>query len=137
MRIHLLDGVQVDHCDRHCGTFFDPGEMRDAIHPILDESIWNNDETVLSRSLSKLRSPVDDVWMESIVIDSKPPLTLDRCTKTGGFWLDDGECLKLYDFVLERGQKKDHTLGEARETRGIWSYLFQLFSQLPLSLIHI
>ena len=132
MRMHLLDGVQVDHCDRHCGTFFDPGELKDAVHPVLDERIWNNDETVVSRRLSKLRSPVDEAWMESIVLDSKPPLTLDRCTNTGGIWLDDGECLKLYDFVLERGQNKDHTLSEERETRGIWSYLFQLFSQLPL-----
>ena len=136
MRMHLLDGVQVDHCDRHCGTFFDPGELKDAVHPVLDERIWNNDETVVSRRLSKLRSPVDEAWMESIVLDSKPPLTLDRCTNTGGIWLDDGECLKLYDFVLERGQNKDHTLSEERETRGIWSYLFQLFSQLPLEVWH-
>ena len=52
------------------------------------------------------------------------------------FWLDDGECRKLYDFVLERGQNKDHTLGEARRDPGVWSYLFQLFSQLPLEVWH-
>ena len=99
-------------------NLFDPGELKDAVHPVLDERIWNNDETVVSRRLSKLlRSPVDEAWMESIVLDSKPPLTLDRCTNTGGIWLDDGECLKLYDFVLERGQNKDHTLSEERETR--------------------
>ncbi len=136
MRMHILDGVQVDHCERHCGTFFDPGELEAAVHPILDESVWNNDETVVRRGLSKLRSPVDQVWMESITVDSEPPLTLDRCTKTGGFWLDDGECLKLYDFVLARGQEKDHTLSEKREARGIWSYLFQLFTQVPLEVWH-
>ena len=70
--------------------------------------------------------------MESLVLDANPKLYIDRCTTTGGLWLDDGECTKLYDFVLTRGQDRDHTLSDQREERGGWSYLFQLFSQLPL-----
>jgi len=136
MRMPIVDNVHIDHCDRHCGTFFVPGELAATVHPILDEGFWNNDQTVVSRRLSKLRSPVDELWMESIVLDAKTKLTIDRCTKTGGFWLDDGECEKLYKFVLARGQDKNHTLGEQRETRGIWSYVFQVASQLPLEVWH-
>ena len=135
--MHILEsGLHVDHCDRHCGTFLDAGELGPAVHPILNESVWDNDETVLQRRRSKLRSPVDDELMESIVLDAKPTLYIDRCTTTGGLWLDDGECTKLYDFVLTEGQQSDHTLSDARTTRGVWSYFFQLFSQLPITVWH-
>ena len=88
--MHILEsGLHVDHCDRHCGTFLDAGELGPAVHPILNESVWDNDETVLHRKRSKLRSPVDHELMESIVLDTKPTLFIDRCTTTGGLWLDE------------------------------------------------
>ena len=132
----VLEGIQIDHCVRHCGTFLDRGELKDAVHPILDPSLWDNDEMVSSRTESTLLSPVDQSPMETLRFDSKPPLEIDRCKSTGGIWLDEGECEKLYRLVLEKGQDKEHPLGAGREQRGALSYLFQLFSSLPLEVWH-
>ena len=129
---HGLETVTVDHCSRGCGTFLDRGELGSAVHPILEESLWVNETLISKRQESKLLSPVDQRPMVSIHLDAKPELVIDRCESTGGLWLDDGECAKLYDFVLKQGQAKDHALGEGREQRGVMSYLFQLVSSMPL-----
>ena len=133
---HTLDAVAVDHCSRGCGTFLDRGETGRAVHPILEESVWVNEALKAKTQESKLLSPVDQRPMVSLHLDAKPELVIERCVSTGGLWLDDGECSKLYDFVLEQGQAKDHDLGEAREHRGVMSYLFQLFSSMPLEVWH-
>lgn len=132
LELHTLDSITVDHCSRGCGTFLDRGEIGGAVHPILDESVWANEALISKREESKLLSPVDQETMVSIHLDAKPTLVIERCRSTGGLWLDDGECSKLYDFVLKQGQAKDHALGDAREQRGAMSYLFQLFSSMPL-----
>jgi membrane associated rhomboid family serine protease len=134
-----LEEVVVDHCPHNCGTFLDKGEIKNAVHPILDEKIWLNDQSAKSLGDSKLFSPAEKLSvMEKFSLASNPPLIVDRCKSTGGIWLDDGECVKLYKVVLQMGQKRDKksTLTKNARDETVGRYLFQLFSNLPLEVWH-
>ena len=44
LNVEILDGISIDHCHLGCGTFLDKDELKDVVHPILDEKNWTDEK---------------------------------------------------------------------------------------------
>jgi Zn-finger nucleic acid-binding protein len=86
----------LDRCPKGHGTFFDQGEMFEALGAAADPSLWDRRETSGPVREGKLGCPrcgakmlLQDISAGSIKVE------IDRCGSCGGIWLDHGEAEKL------------------------------------------
>lgn len=92
-----LDGVEIDHCPACGGTWLDSGELEqiaalsaapaDAGPGRLGEALRRAGDGGKSRR----RCPRCRRRLRLIRLGEAPPVTLDRCPRGHGLWLDRGE----------------------------------------------
>ena len=134
-QLHTLrvgDAVDVDRC-HHCrGSFLDPGEETALLGPLADPKIWRDSKLTTHLGTSSLQSPVTNRLMTRYRLAFESSVVIDRCEDTGGLWLDAGEGDKLRSLLQKAAQAKDSPLESQRPDLHAGTYLFQLFSGIPL-----
>ncbi|MBI2567814.1 MAG: rhomboid family intramembrane serine protease [Candidatus Schekmanbacteria bacterium] len=127
-------GVELDHCPHCGGTWLDAGEAARAIGVSAEPAIWLSSRLDGLEQLSGLACPRDRTELiEHLVSFAGRGVEVDVCPACAGLWLDAGECLTLRDLVHEGGQHPE--MGLAPKPTAM-SYLFQLFTALPLEVWH-
>lgn len=86
----------LDRCPKGHGTFFDQGEMFEALGAAADPSLWDRSETAGAVRPGKIGCPRCSAQMllQDIGV-SQARVEIDRCGHCGGIWLDHGEAEKL------------------------------------------
>ena len=130
--VHNLEGVEIDHC-HHCdGSFLDPGEESALFGPLLSSDVWQDSDMCTSQGVSRLLSPVSGKPMHAYRVFFRKPVEIDRCEQSGGLWLDGGEADRLRELVETASQADSSPLKAQRPKLGIFNYLLQLGTGLPL-----
>jgi membrane associated rhomboid family serine protease len=115
-------GVEIDHCRRCGGTFFDAGEAPGAFGEGARFDAWHDLWSAHDAKPSVLKCPKDATPMHAHgVPTSGAGVMIDVCPHCHGMWLDRDEGKQLHPLV-ER----------ALHGHGAGGYLFQFFTQLPL-----
>jgi membrane associated rhomboid family serine protease/Zn-finger nucleic acid-binding protein len=136
---HLIDGVEVDHCARCGGTFFDPGEAPHVFGEGARPESWKELWAASRVTPSGLRCPRDARMLQAHVVDmtgrmsnewslTPSKVIIDHCEHCNGMWLDPGEGKLLHRLVKTAREQQEL----ASSGRGAVGYLFQFFTQLPL-----
>jgi membrane associated rhomboid family serine protease/Zn-finger nucleic acid-binding protein len=115
-------GVEVDHCRRCQGTFFDageaPGNLGEGARFDTWRELWSGHES----SPSTLLCPKDATPMCAHAVPmADASVSVDVCPHCHGMWLDRDEGRQLH--ALVEGGLRGH---------GVGGYLFQFLTQLPL-----
>ena len=127
----LTESVEVDHCSRCGGTFFDTGEAPRVFGEGARVETWRELWLAEEASPSLLRCPKDETRMlahDVSLLDQS--VLVDVCPHCFGMWLDREEGLQLRA-LGERARKAEQ---DALRGHGTGGYLFQFFTQLPLEL---
>lgn len=125
-------GVEVDHCTRCSGTFFDVGEAPQLLGEETRPSTWRPLWIAQKSSPSKLHCPKDGVRMGAHAVAFEGQgVVVDVCEGCQGIWLDRHEGEALRNIVGRALHHQDQALAGQRH-HGVGGYLFQLFTQLPL-----
>lgn len=125
----LTESVQVDHCSRCGGTFFDAGEAPCVFGEGARFETWRELWSADDASPSMLRCPKDDTRLSAHAVSMLDESVLvDVCPHCLGMWLDRDEGKQLRA-MGERARKAEQ---EALRGHGIGGYVFQFFTQLPL-----
>ncbi len=128
-----LNSSHRGHRGQCCsGTFFDPGKEASLFGPLLSSDIWQDSTICTSKRISKLLSPVSGRPMRADRVFFRKPVEIDRCEQSGELWLDKGEADRLRELVETASQADASPLKEQRPKRGLFSYLVQLGTGLPL-----
>jgi membrane associated rhomboid family serine protease/Zn-finger nucleic acid-binding protein len=118
----VTQGVEVDHCRRCGGTFFDAGEAPGAFGEGARFAAWHELWSAHEAQPSTLRCPKEGTLLQvHSVPTSGAGVLVDVCPQCHGMWLDESEGKQLHPLV-ER----------ALQGHGAGGYLFQFFTQLPL-----
>jgi len=122
--------IELDHCDRCGGTFFDAGEARMTMGDATEPSTWVEKNFARSLGESKLRCPAAHGPMEAydLGIDHLQ-VEVDVCPKCKGLWLDRSE-VKQFITLLEK-ERTDEARAQM-SAGGVKTYLFQLFTGFPI-----
>ena len=92
--------IVVDVCPDCRGAWFDKGEL-----DRFDESIWVDAERIpfdeVPSDHKRARCPKCGVDLEALSPTDARGVTVDRCPKCEGFWLDAGELEKIQDVTAE------------------------------------
>jgi membrane associated rhomboid family serine protease/Zn-finger nucleic acid-binding protein len=125
----LTQGVEVDHCVRCEGTFFDAGEAPRVFGEGTRFESWRELWLAHESRPSLLRCPKDATrLLEHGVCMSNQSVLVEVCPHCQGMWLDRDEGKQLHALVegARRAEQKG-VLGH-----GVGGYLFQFFTQMPL-----
>jgi membrane associated rhomboid family serine protease/Zn-finger nucleic acid-binding protein len=118
----VTQGVEVDHCRRCHGTFFDAGEAPGAHGQGARFDTWRELWLSHEASASTLQCPKDATPMLAHTVPmSDASILVDVCPRCHGMWLDRDEGKQLHAAV--EGGVRGH---------GVGGYLFQFLTQLPL-----
>jgi len=118
----LTHGVEIDHCRRCQGTFFDAGEAPGVLGEGARFDSWRELWLAHAGKPSMLHCPKDATRMlEHTVPMADGSVLVDVCPHCHGMWLDCDEGKRLHPLV--EGGMRGH---------GIGGYLFQFLTQLPL-----
>jgi len=127
------DGVPLDHCQRCGGTFLDAGEGARLFGAAVSPEVWERSSVTHRLGYSERRCPADGSRLAGYAVEfEEQKVEVDVCEQCAGMWLDAEEGMKLRDIVMEAGQEAGADLVAAADRPGIRSYLFQLFSGLPV-----
>ncbi|MCA9549209.1 MAG: rhomboid family intramembrane serine protease [Myxococcales bacterium] len=129
--------VEVDHCRRCGGAFFDPGEARTLFGPEVDPATWRALWATTPTGTSRLRCPRDEARLEAhhVRLPGKragpTEVEVDTCPTCQGLWLDAQEGSTLRHVVKEAAAHAEaRASGEVKP--GVPAYLFQVFTSLPI-----
>jgi membrane associated rhomboid family serine protease len=123
------ESVEVDHCPRCQGTFFDAGEAPRVFGEGACFETWRELWSADEASPSLLRCPKDGTCMLAHTVSMlNASVLVDVCPHCLGMWLDRDEGKQLRA-MGERARKAEQ---EALRGHGIGGYVFQFFTQLPL-----
>jgi membrane associated rhomboid family serine protease/Zn-finger nucleic acid-binding protein len=115
-------GVEIEHCRRCQGTFFDAGEAPGQLGEGARFDSWRELWAAHEAEPSELRCPKDaSPMLAHSVAMGEASVSIDVCPRCRGMWLDRDEGRQLQPLV--EGGLRGH---------GIGGYLFQFFTQLPL-----
>ena len=99
MVAYEFEGVEIDRCLKCGGTWLDGGELEQicrmaevATGPLTDAI-----EQAAGTKNRDRRCPRCAKAMETISVDPKRPVQLERCPFGDGLWLDRGEMRRLID----------------------------------------
>jgi membrane associated rhomboid family serine protease/Zn-finger nucleic acid-binding protein len=135
----VIEGVEVDHCTRCGGTFFDPGEaprvFGEGAHPEQWRELWVTSQAVPTN----LRCPKDAGGLQAHTVDMSgnmpnewslgpSKVVVDVCRHCHGMWLDQGEGKLLHTLVKAAQAHRE----KASAGFGAAGYLFQLVTHVPL-----
>lgn len=115
-RTHMAEveeqGAYLDRCPKGHGTFFDQGEMFEALGMAADPSLWDRPETASPVRPGKIHCPRCHAEMlQQDITSGNTKVEIDRCGPCGGIWLDTGEAEKL---MVIGGTQVDKAFAERR-----------------------
>lgn len=129
--LEMLKGrVELDHCYRCSGNFFETADMAEVFGKRTEPDNWVESHAATDQGLSKLKCPKNHGPLHAYrVAFGDKEVEVDACSKCKGLWLDgqEGEQLRsiLTDVYKDR-QKAEDSAG------GVVTYLFQLFTGFPI-----
>ena len=127
------DDATLDHCPRCGGTFLDPGEETEMFGVVVSPGVWEQSSVTHNLGPSRLKCPEDQAHFTKYAVGfENESVEVDLCEQCSGMWLDAKEGMKLRDIVMEAGQSTETDFVSRSELPGIPSYLFQLFSGMPM-----
>ncbi|HEX2677363.1 MAG TPA: zf-TFIIB domain-containing protein [Polyangiales bacterium] len=86
----------LDRCPKGHGTFFDQGEMFEALGTAADPSFWDRPGNASPVRPGKLSCPrCHAAMLQQDIASAKLRVEIDRCGSCKGIWLDHGEAEKL------------------------------------------
>ncbi len=105
--------IEVDHCPKCQGTWFDAGEI-ELLHKAKQASretevdVFNLPEAKTDEQRRKC--PMCGRKMKKVLLGEEPKVLIDICPRNHGLWFDNGEVEQLVSqFTLEsRGQADRH-----------------------------
>lgn len=125
-----VKGQEVDHCIRCGGTFLEKGKENSVLGKTASPDIWKGTEICEKKASQKLVCPIDYHTLNTYRVEfENEKVEVDTCPECEGLWIDPKEGKKLLDIVLHAGQSGSSTLNQKP---GVKSYLFQLFSGMPV-----
>lgn len=135
---HPHKPLEIDQCRRCGGVFLEPNEAIEHLGPDADPARWMKDPSVTDLGPDELICPHDKTKMHAYVLASDTEgVQLDHCPTCSGVWFDDKEGQKLFRIMRDNRAKHSEKEKEKEEdSPGLWSYLFQLFTQLPVEGYH-
>lgn len=135
-------GIQLDHCPACRGTFLEAGEATEIFGPYVSPETWKRAKDTEQIRSGRHHCPADghpfDTYRIGMTIerrllnDQRESVDIDLCPECAGMWLEPKEGKRLREIVMSAGQETDTELSEFASNPGIGTYLFQLFSGLPI-----
>lgn len=115
--------VEVDHCARCGGNFFEKGEAEEAFPELAH---WESLPTARRAGTSRLACPHDGSrFFVYRVRSAGDEVEVDVCPSCEGIWLDRDEGRRLRTIVATARHA-------SARSPGVASYFFQLFTGLPI-----
>ena len=122
--------VELDHCNRCKGNFFDPGEVGATFGVFTDPEKWVETHVATSLGRSKLRCPAGHEHLQAFRVSfEKKEVEVDVCLECKGLWLDATEGKQLQEILVAEQDAKQVAEVSAG---GAKTYLFQLFTGFPI-----
>ena len=122
--------VELDHCNRCKGNFFDLGEVGAAFGVFTDPEKWVDTHVATSLGRSKLRCPAGHERFQAFRVSfEKKEVEVDVCPHCKGLWLDATEGKQLREILVAEQEAKQAAEVSAG---GAKTYLFQLFTGFPI-----
>ncbi|MFC1683711.1 zf-TFIIB domain-containing protein [Candidatus Zixiibacteriota bacterium] len=114
-----LDEVEIDHCTSCRGVWLDAGELELLLgNPAARDTFLHSLKSDHSTAEKHRRCPICAAKMEKIAVGAQKELSIDRCKRGDGIWLDGGE--------LERILRMDELgLDQDREVIKLLKDIFQ------------
>ncbi len=122
--------VELDHCHRCKGNFFEPGEVGATFGLFTDPENWVESHVATHLGRSKLHCPSGHEHFQAYRVSfEKKEVEVDVCPDCKGIWLDATEGEQLREIlVAEQGAKQAAEVSAG----GAKTYLFQLFTGFPI-----
>jgi membrane associated rhomboid family serine protease/Zn-finger nucleic acid-binding protein len=122
--------VELDHCNRCKGNFFDPGEIGATFGGFTDPEKWVETHVATSLGRSKLGCPAGHEHLQAFRVSfEKKEVEVDVCPDCKGLWLDATEGKQLQEILVAEQDAKQAAEVSAG---GAKTYLFQLFTGFPI-----
>jgi membrane associated rhomboid family serine protease len=122
--------VELDHCHRCKGNFFDPGEVSATFGVFTDPGEWVESHVATPLGSSKLRCPAGHEHLLAYRVSfEKKAVEVDVCPNCKGLWLDASEGEQLKEILASEQDAKQVAEVSAG---GAKTYLFQLFTGFPI-----
>jgi len=104
-----LADVEIDHCTDCGGIWLDAGELELLLgNPEHAEQLLDSFKIDTDSAEKRRKCPICLKKMQKIIVgQSKPILTLDKCTRGDGLWFDKGE---LQDILSRAQLDKDNKI---------------------------
>lgn len=135
-------GIELDHCATCRGTFLESGEATEIFGPYVSPETWKRAQDTERVGSGRHRCPADgqpfDTYRVQLTIerrlfrDERESVEIDLCPACAGMWFEPSEGKRLREIAMSAGQEKETSLSEFASDPGLGTYLFQLFSGLPM-----
>ena len=124
----------VYRCQRCRGMFALPEDLKEILGPSANPHSWHK-EQVSFLGTSHLQSPKTRSLMKHLHLSwMDKSVELDICPQTGGIWFDAGELQKLSKIIHSLDNEEDYVFYDLNTKIELKSYLFQLFTTLPVEI---
>jgi len=123
------DHVIVDHCGVCRGTFFDTHEVASSWGKGANPQWWVEQNIADWKGNTGLVCPADGEHMDAYRLSwgKEKRVEVDTCPRCQGLWLDEGEGALMMRVLEAHADER-----EDADERGWKTYLFQLFTGLPI-----
>ena len=122
--------VELDHCHRCKGNFFDQGEVGATFGGFTEPEKWVASHVAIPLGKSKLRCPAGHENLQAYQVSfEEKEVEVDVCPECKGLWLDAGEGERLREILMDEQDAKEAAEDSAG---GVKTYLFQLFTGFPI-----
>lgn len=143
LSLATTNGVVVHHCRRCTGTFVDLKASTAAFGGLGNPGTWEAEHIPRGPEARRLCCPADGQVMNAWHVQSaQAGVVVDVCPDCAGLWLDAQEGDKLARIMREKGYVATPPTAQPEPTEEpptkptISTYLFQLFTGLPLEVWH-
>lgn len=125
--------VELDHCQRCGGNFFDVGEAAARFGAAAEPESWVASACAFVKGDSELPCPAGHGPLLAYDLSfSDEHVEVDVCRTCRGMWLDADEGGRLEQVV----SKFDEAAATAERSRGARRYWFMLFTGFPIEVFH-
>jgi len=88
--------VEIDHCTSCRGAWLDAGELELLLgDPASKDAFLRSLKSDHSTAEKHRRCPICAAKMEKIAVGDRKDLSIDRCKRGDGIWLDGGELERI------------------------------------------
>jgi Zn-finger nucleic acid-binding protein len=120
--------VTLDVCPTCAGIWFDDNELRDLMAQDADaprklEERYVPEVQTVPAVATPRRCPADGMPLQPYRYLYHSPIVLDACSECGGFWVQDGELMKMQQYLdSTRGETEPEAPPEPARARRIQDF---------------